>query len=51
MSYSTLEWLFGLLEPLLECRYLNETSINLSVELKLGLGLNWPLDQNIQLYC
>uniref|UniRef100_A0A6M2FAN6 DDE Tnp4 domain-containing protein n=1 Tax=Populus davidiana TaxID=266767 RepID=A0A6M2FAN6_9ROSI len=39
MRSSTFEWLSGLLEPLLECRDPIGTPINLSSELRLGIGL------------
>ncbi|XVF01279.1 hypothetical protein REPUB_Repub04eG0074200 [Reevesia pubescens] len=39
MKSSTFEWLAGLLEPLLECRDPVGSPLNLSVELRLGIGL------------
>ena len=39
MTSSTFEWLSGLLEPLLECRDPVGSPLNLSAELRLGLGL------------
>ncbi|KAB1208516.1 putative nuclease HARBI1 [Morella rubra] len=39
MTSSTFEWLSGLLEPLLECRDPAHSPLNLSAELRLGLGL------------
>ncbi|XP_021609462.1 protein ALP1-like [Manihot esculenta] len=39
MSSSTFEWLSGLLEPLLECRDPIGSPLNLSAELRLGIGL------------
>ncbi|KAF5444362.1 hypothetical protein F2P56_036847 [Juglans regia] len=39
MTSSTFEWLSGLLEPLLECRDPSDSPLNLSAELRLGLGL------------
>lgn len=39
MSASTFEWLSGLLEPLLECRDPIGLPLNLSAELRLGIGL------------
>ncbi|OMO63249.1 Harbinger transposase-derived nuclease [Corchorus olitorius] len=39
MKSSTFEWLAGLLEPLLECRDPVGTPLNLSAELRLGIGL------------
>uniref|UniRef100_A0A803LPC6 DDE Tnp4 domain-containing protein n=2 Tax=Chenopodium quinoa TaxID=63459 RepID=A0A803LPC6_CHEQI len=39
MAPSTFEWLSGLLEPLLECRDPIGLTINLSAELRLGIGL------------
>ncbi|KAK8564278.1 hypothetical protein V6N13_005490 [Hibiscus sabdariffa] len=39
MKSSTFEWLAGLLEPLLECRDPVGSPLNLSAELRLGIGL------------
>ncbi|KNA25097.1 hypothetical protein SOVF_009640 [Spinacia oleracea] len=39
MTPSTFEWLSGLLEPLLECRDPVGPPLNLSAELRLGIGL------------
>ena len=39
MKSSSFEWLAGLLEPLLECRDPVGSPLNLSVELRLGIGL------------
>ncbi|KAL2927253.1 Protein ANTAGONIST OF LIKE HETEROCHROMATIN PROTEIN 1 [Bienertia sinuspersici] len=39
MSSSTFEWLSGLLDPLLECRDPVNSPLNLSAELRLGIGL------------
>lgn len=39
MEPSTFEWLCGLLEPLLECRDPVGLQLNLSAELRLGIGL------------
>ncbi|GMJ03517.1 hypothetical protein HRI_004020900 [Hibiscus trionum] len=39
MKASTFEWLAGLLEPLLECRDPIGSQLNLSAELRLGIGL------------
>ncbi|KAF5203978.1 Antagonist of like heterochromatin protein [Thalictrum thalictroides] len=39
MSCSTFEWLTSLLEPLLECRDPINLPINLSAEIRLGIGL------------
>ncbi|CAI0447221.1 unnamed protein product [Linum tenue] len=39
MSSSTFEWLCGLLEPLLECRDPIDSPLNLSPELRLGIGM------------
>ncbi|XVF45115.1 hypothetical protein PTKIN_Ptkin02bG0179900 [Pterospermum kingtungense] len=39
MKSSTFEWLAGLLEPLLECRDPVGLRLNLSAELRLGIGL------------
>ncbi|XWS68041.1 hypothetical protein CRYUN_Cryun04dG0056200 [Craigia yunnanensis] len=39
MKSSTFEWLAGLLEPLLECRDPIGSPLNLSAELRLGIGL------------
>lgn len=39
MTPSTFEWLSGLLEPLLECRDPVGSPLNLSAELRLGIGL------------
>lgn len=39
MAPSTFEWLSGLLEPLLECRDPVDSPLNLSAELRLGIGL------------
>ncbi|XP_022762342.1 protein ALP1-like isoform X1 [Durio zibethinus] len=39
MRSSTFEWLAGLLEPLLECRDPVGSPLNLSAELRLGIGL------------
>ncbi|KAA8545856.1 hypothetical protein F0562_020693 [Nyssa sinensis] len=39
MSSSTFEWLCGLLEPLLECRDPVASPLNLSAEIRLGIGL------------
>lgn len=39
MSSSTFEWLSGLLEPLLDCRDPIGSPLNLSAEVRLGIGL------------
>ncbi|XP_068321910.1 protein ALP1-like [Pyrus communis] len=39
MTSSTFEWLCGLLEPLLECRDPVGSPLNLSADLRLGMGL------------
>ncbi|MDV3195263.1 MAG: hypothetical protein Q8881_03365, partial [Sweet potato little leaf phytoplasma] len=39
MSSSSFEWLSGLLEPLLDCRDPIGSPLNLSAELRLGIGL------------
>ncbi|KAK9266197.1 hypothetical protein L1049_015512 [Liquidambar formosana] len=39
MTSSTFEWLSGLLEPLLECRDPPGPPLNLSAEIRLGVGL------------
>ncbi|GAB2291677.1 hypothetical protein Dimus_038169 [Dionaea muscipula] len=39
MTASTFEWLVGLLEPLLDCRDPIGSPLNLSPELRLGIGL------------
>lgn len=39
MTSTTFEWLSGLLEPLLECRDPVGSPLNLSAELRLGIGL------------
>ncbi|GLT98251.1 hypothetical protein SLE2022_204300 [Rubroshorea leprosula] len=39
MSSSTFEWLSGLLEPLLDCRDPVGSPLNLSAEIRLGIGL------------
>ncbi|XP_004292564.1 PREDICTED: putative nuclease HARBI1 [Fragaria vesca subsp. vesca] len=39
MTSSTFEWLCSLLEPLLECRDPVGSSLNLSADLRLGIGL------------
>lgn len=39
MKSSTFEWLAGLLEPLLECRDPVGSPLNLTAELRLGIGL------------
>ncbi|XP_038880641.1 protein ANTAGONIST OF LIKE HETEROCHROMATIN PROTEIN 1-like [Benincasa hispida] len=39
MTSSTFEWLSGLLEPLLECRDPVGSPLDLSVEIRLGVGL------------
>ncbi|XP_022149126.1 protein ALP1-like [Momordica charantia] len=40
MTSSTFEWLSGLLEPLLECRDPVGSPLNLSAEIRLGVGLS-----------
>ncbi|KAF9623058.1 hypothetical protein IFM89_036194 [Coptis chinensis] len=39
MSSCTFEWLCGLLEPLLECRDPHGSRLNISAEIRLGIGL------------
>ncbi|KAI9180143.1 hypothetical protein LWI28_001687 [Acer negundo] len=40
MSSATFQWLSGLLEPLLDCRDPVGSSLNLSADLRLGIGLS-----------